>query len=124
MFRNEEEKQRYIKSRKHKANLGADLWYIVLERDNWTCQYCGVKANPKDYDRLRYRGVDTIQYEGGVVLNVDHIIPRSKGGKNTLDNLKTACFACNQNKKHKKLEDWQSHVHKSGCVKPELVVVQ
>ncbi|MBR2352886.1 MAG: HNH endonuclease, partial [Clostridia bacterium] len=34
----------------------------------------------------------------GVKLEVDHIIPVSKGGKSTLDNLQTLCERCNRGK--------------------------
>lgn len=53
--------------------------YKVLLRDSFTCQYCGRK--PPD-----------------VVLHVDHIIPRSKGGSNSIENLSTACADCNLGK--------------------------
>jgi 5-methylcytosine-specific restriction endonuclease McrA len=46
----------------------------VLLRDNHTCQYCGKKAKE---------------------LTVDHIIPKSKGGGNSWENLVTACAECN-----------------------------
>ncbi len=52
----------------------------VLHRDNYTCQYCGV--HKKD-------------------LTVDHIIPKSKGGKDTWDNVITACLKCNVSKGNK-----------------------
>lgn len=45
----------------------------VKIRDNYTCQYCGVKRN----------------------INIDHIIPKSKGGKDTFDNTVAACKTCN-----------------------------
>jgi 5-methylcytosine-specific restriction endonuclease McrA len=48
----------------------------IFRRDRYQCQYC---SNKKD-------------------LTIDHIIPRSKGGKNTWDNLVTACTACNSRK--------------------------
>lgn len=50
----------------------------VWERDGWTCQYCGSQ------DRQ--------------ALQVDHIMPISKGGDNTLKNLVTACRPCNTKK--------------------------
>ena len=53
----------------------------VLERDNWTCQYCGAT------DRDEY-------------MEVDHIIPRSKGGKDAEWNLCAACFPCNRRKRN------------------------
>lgn len=55
------------------------LRFDVLKRDNFTCRYCGAKA-PE------------------TVLNVDHVIPRAKGGKDDPLNLVTACFDCNHGK--------------------------
>jgi 5-methylcytosine-specific restriction endonuclease McrA len=49
----------------------------VFARDRWTCQYCG-----------RERGN----------LTVDHVIPRSKGGRSTWDNIVTCCGPCNRRK--------------------------
>ena len=54
--------------------------YRVLKRDNYTCIYCGVDSLP------------TSKY------TVDHIIPQSRGGKNTWGNTACACFGCNQRK--------------------------
>ena len=50
--------------------------FQVLQRDNFRCQYCG--KNGKD-----------------VSLEVDHIIPKSKGWKDDFDNLITCCRECN-----------------------------
>lgn len=44
-----------------------------------TCRYCGRKASD-------------------VILNLDHVQPRSKGGKSTMENLVTACIDCNSGK--------------------------
>lgn len=55
------------------------LRFKVLARDNYTCRYCGAKAP-------------------GVVLHVDHVVPRSRGGRDELGNLVAACQACNQGK--------------------------
>ena len=49
----------------------------VFARDRWTCQYCG--------------------HERGN-LTVDHVIPRSKGGSSTWDNIVTCCAPCNRRK--------------------------
>jgi 5-methylcytosine-specific restriction endonuclease McrA len=51
----------------------------VLSRDHYTCQYCGV-APPRKY------------------LTVDHVLPRSRGGKTTWENVVTACEKCNGRK--------------------------
>lgn len=37
-------------------------------------------------------------YCGGVATTVDHILPRSRGGKNTWLNTVAACYSCNQRK--------------------------
>jgi len=50
----------------------------VRARDRYMCQYCGV-VRPPD-------------------LEVDHIVPRSRGGSNRPDNLVVACHDCNQRK--------------------------
>lgn len=48
----------------------------VMRRDFYTCQYCGSKHE----------------------LTLDHVIPRSKGGRHTWENVVTACRDCNQKK--------------------------
>lgn len=48
----------------------------VYMRDDFTCQYCGEQRAPKD-------------------LNLDHVTPRSRGGRTTWDNLVTSCRRCN-----------------------------
>ncbi len=53
--------------------------FEVFKRDSFTCQYCSARP-PK------------------VPLEIDHIIPVCKGGKNHIDNLITACFDCNRGK--------------------------
>jgi 5-methylcytosine-specific restriction endonuclease McrA len=48
----------------------------VFARDRWTCQYCGARQN----------------------LTVDHVIPRSKGGPSTWENIVASCAPCNRRK--------------------------
>jgi hypothetical protein len=60
--------------------------FEVFKRDSFTCQYCG-------------RGAPD------VVLHVDHIQPKSKGGTDDLLNLVTSCIDCNQGKKARLLSD-------------------
>lgn len=58
----------------------------VFERDDYTCTYCS--------DR-------------GGRLECDHKVPLARGGSNDLENLTTACFACNRSKHSKLLKDWK-----------------
>ena len=55
------------------------LRYTVLKRDNFKCCACG--ASPAK--------------DPSVELHIDHIIPWSKGGETTLENLQTLCSKCN-----------------------------
>lgn len=61
--------------------LSAEERWWVLERDEFTCVYCGRMA-----------------FEGKRLLVPDHIIPRSRGGGNNSENLVTACNECNRGK--------------------------
>ncbi len=56
----------------------------VFRRDRYTCQYCGAR---------------------GVELTLDHVIPRSRGGKTTWENLVTACKTCNTRKGNRTPEE-------------------
>jgi len=67
-----------IKAKQRKTNRR--LRFDILNRDNFTCQYCGRKAPD-------------------VVLEIDHIYPKSLGGKNVPENYKTACVDCNSGKR-------------------------
>ena len=51
----------------------------ILARDGHRCQYCGKKGTAFD-------------------LTIDHILPGSRGGTTSPENLVAACFACNQRK--------------------------
>lgn len=66
----------------------------ILRRDAHTCAYCG------------YVGVSFGQEEG-IDLDVDHVVPASRGGSNEASNLVTACKNCNQTKKRKTPEQWR-----------------
>jgi 5-methylcytosine-specific restriction endonuclease McrA len=60
----------------------------VLRRDGWTCIYCG--AQPGD----RQRGRVLVKAD----FSVDHILPRSRGGRSVWTNTACACYSCNQRK--------------------------
>lgn len=58
------------------------LRFRILNRDEFICRYCG--ASPLTSNK--------------VLLHIDHIMPRSKGGTNAESNLITACGQCNYGK--------------------------
>ncbi len=51
----------------------------IYARDGHRCQYCGVKC-----------AIDGLTY--------DHVVPRSRGGKTTWENIVSCCYACNAHK--------------------------
>lgn len=57
----------------------------IKERDNYTCQMCSA----------------SIEDQNLLLLEVDHIIPISKGGKSVDNNLQTLCWKCNRTKSDK-----------------------
>lgn len=53
----------------------------LMYRDNFTCQYCSKKFEPHE-------------------LTMDHVIPKSFGGRKTWDNIVCACTECNWKRGH------------------------
>lgn len=51
----------------------------ILARDDHRCQYCGKRLPPS-------------------LLSIDHVVPRSRGGKSCWSNVVAACNACNTRK--------------------------
>ena len=51
----------------------------LLERDDYRCQYCGKTFAPKQ-------------------LNMDHVLPKDKGGGTSWENVVTSCIRCNSKK--------------------------
>ena len=62
----------------------------VYRRDNHQCVYCGCN-NRK-------------------TLTLDHVLPQSKGGKDTWDNLVTCCLRCNREKSDLTLEEYGKEI--------------
>ncbi|MDM9383123.1 HNH endonuclease [Chlorogloeopsis sp. ULAP01] len=60
----------------------------VLRRDRYSCQYCGSSKN----------------------LTLDHVIPRSRGGQHTWDNVVAACERCNSSKGDRTLKEIGMHL--------------
>lgn len=54
----------------------------VFERDHYTCQYCGRSYGQGD-------------------LNLDHVIPRDRGGRTSWENIVTSCVRCNTRKSNR-----------------------
>jgi hypothetical protein len=80
----DEDLMRASEAAEQKVKVKPSVRWQVFARDNWKCKKCG-------------RGA-----QDGIILQVDHIVPRSKGGKDTMDNYQTLCHICNMGKGNKK----------------------
>lgn len=65
-----------------RALMTSKLRQKIKERDGFTCKKCGA----------------SVEKEPNLLLEIDHIIPVSKGGLTTEDNLQTLCWRCNRSK--------------------------
>lgn len=64
---------------KRSRHISQSVRVSVLHRDQYKCIFCGRSSSE-------------------VKLEVDHILPFSKGGSNDMSNLQTLCFDCNRGK--------------------------
>ncbi|NOJ60903.1 HNH endonuclease signature motif containing protein [Arthrobacter sp. 260] len=77
------EKIRWAKSAAgQRALMTARLRSYIKERDHFTCQQCGISTAEAPY----------------LLLEIDHIMPVSRGGLSTPENLQTLCWRCNRSK--------------------------
>jgi diadenosine tetraphosphate (Ap4A) HIT family hydrolase/5-methylcytosine-specific restriction endonuclease McrA len=78
---------------KHRATdrepVSGSIRYEVLKRANQRCECCGVSINEKPID-------------------VDHIVPRSLGGANSINNYQALCYECNTNKGNRDDTDFRT----------------
>ena len=65
---------------KDAAYVPGSLRYEVLKKAKFRCELCGIPALEK-------------------ALDVDHIVPRNKGGKTAAENLQALCYTCNSQKR-------------------------
>jgi hypothetical protein len=72
----------------------------VFLRDKWICQYCETPVSNK-------------------TATVDHVVPQSRGGKNSWDNTVCSCYTCNNKKGDKTLHEARLKLKKTP-VAPSL----
>jgi hypothetical protein len=78
---------KYVNSHNQKVTLSREN---IFKRDGYQCVYC-TSTDSK-------------------LFTIDHVIPRSKGGKNKWDNLVTACKKCNGEKADLSLTEWGKEI--------------
>lgn len=62
----------------------------LFARDGWRCQYCGADSGK---------------------LTLDHVVPRSRGGESSWENVVTSCAPCNLRKGNRMLEEVGMRLH-------------
>lgn len=77
----------------HRHSVPNSLRRNAYNKQNGKCAMCGQK----------------IQY---INATVDHVIPISKGGKNSVDNMEVMCYVCNQMKRDQFKDDFLEHIRK------------
>ncbi|MHC4471088.1 MAG: HNH endonuclease [Planctomycetota bacterium] len=65
----------------------------IYRRDAYTCQYCGARP-------------------GSELLSIDHVVPRSEGGKSTWENCALACLECNKKKANRTVDGSGLHLRR------------
>lgn len=75
-----------MKKESKRKSISKKIRFEVFKRDKFTCQYCGKKAPD-------------------VILEVDHVKPKSKGGDDGILNFITSCYECNRGKRDIQLDD-------------------
>ncbi len=68
----------------------------LFERDGYRCQYCGGSFGPKE-------------------LNMDHVVPRDKGGPTTWENIVTSCVRCNSRKGNREPQEAGMRLLREPC---------
>jgi 5-methylcytosine-specific restriction endonuclease McrA len=63
----------------------------IFIRDEHTCQYCGTRTGD---------------------LTIDHVVPRSRGGGHSWENLVSACRSCNHRKGGKTVQESKMKLHR------------
>lgn len=94
----------WVKTDKKKMDgrLNAPSLRNVLVRDNFKCQYCGKGISLRNATR-------------------DHVVPLSKGGPNTLDNIVASCKSCNGIKDNMSLHAFEEKYNVKLANKPRML---
>jgi hypothetical protein len=89
---------------------------LVFQRDSYTCRYCGLRQVAKEIllaferavgsEEFPTQGTNAMQHGiiHGFKIVADHVVPYKCGGKTNVDNLVSACPACNYGKYNYTLE--------------------
>jgi 5-methylcytosine-specific restriction endonuclease McrA len=79
--------------------LGYEIREYLLEKWNRKCAYCDKKHIP---------------------LEIEHVVPKAKGGSNRVSNLTLACHRCNQKKGQSDIETFVTNARRLKCILAHL----
>ena len=74
----------YVRLPMSRINAKKPSRTLILRRDNFECQYCGADRD----------------------LTIDHVLPQSRGGSDTWENLVACCYSCNNTKDNRTPDEW------------------
>lgn len=112
LFKKNKNKNKYFIINKHKIKTSShknSLFMLNYEKNKGKCKcdLCGIEAtyivleksniNDSDIYHFNLYTVDK-KTKNEIYFNIDHIKPRSKGGKNELSNMQLTCELCNSKK--------------------------
>ena len=112
-YKNNKQSYKEKKNKRRVQKYGGEYVYIniynIYKRDDWKCGICGFRVDKK------------LKYPHPLSPSLDHIVPLSKGGAHTKDNVQLAHLRCNLSKGSKtgfsKLLTQDSTGGKMGVVK-------
>ena len=92
--------------------ISGTIRYEILKRAKYHCELCGISADEK-------------------ALDIDHIVPRIKGGSDDESNLQALCYSCNSMKRDRDDTDFRElresyELRQQGClfceIKPDRIL--
>lgn len=111
-FRKQENRQRWEAERQHRlrANGPQDRYTVteVGDRDGWACQICGDPVDPS----LRSTDPES--------RSVDHVVPVSRGGTDTLDNIRLAHLGCNLDRNVSQRPEYGQRMRAARLARPAV----
>lgn len=84
--------------------LKANSFRYEVFKNSLICACCGIKGEVFLLERFKNNEIEKPHFnlyaygDGLVLMTKDHIIPKSKGGKNIMSNFQTMCQPCNSKK--------------------------
>jgi len=79
---------------------GTNKRFKLFKKLGFRCVCCGIEATTMI--KFHNNKTNTIQWsicsDDGIELTIDHIAPKARGGKNSIDNYQSMCQICNSNK--------------------------